>query len=37
MSIKPAQQAGGDMFTNLQNVINALKQPLGGSAKKNPY
>ncbi len=28
MSIKPAQQAGGDMFTNLQNVINALKQPL---------
>jgi len=24
----PAQQAGADMFANLQNVINALKQPI---------
>ncbi|XQM35992.1 Flagellin N-terminal domain-containing protein [Cupriavidus sp. H19C3] len=32
MTIKPAQQAGTDMFANLQNVIDALKQPLNTDA-----
>ncbi|MGO4307237.1 MULTISPECIES: flagellar hook-associated protein FlgL [unclassified Cupriavidus] len=28
MSAQPAQQAGADMFANLQNVINALRTPI---------
>jgi len=28
-SMKPAVQAGADMFTNLKTVIDALRQPLG--------
>lgn len=28
MTIKPAQQAGADMFANLQTVIDTLKQPM---------
>lgn len=32
MTIKPAQQAGADMFANLQNVIDTLKQPLSSDS-----
>lgn len=32
MTIKPAQQAGTDMFANLQDIITTLKQPLTNEA-----